>query len=568
MMEAAPPLPPRPQKQKQKRPVPLPPKAQQCSSAEDAVHSVSPAHMESSLTYQNRQSASDLNGKQSSSRTVDGPPKPERRRRTEDVEKLIQNAPSVPNILLPVHMRHEDSDDDDEENVTTSVAGPSTATMVGQSSEISDRRAAEAYAYIEESLSVEAPPAYTSLYKSSAVHYPDVKGGESPITVVEAITIPPAPISTMMEPSAPSTPTIDVSPSAPTWTLARKYSVGESREAPATVGSDQHVDDKLLATTSAMPAPHRRCYSDVSSSAHGTLDRLEPSEGVTTAQPSPEPASVPLSEENGRADDTKTRLHHHLRIPGTKNWRHLFASSRGTASDVGLSNCNTSDEDESDDGLVSRTERPDPGSQIAFSTSPGSPTPPPGDGDGNLPSAAGLDYSLPIAYPTTSSDPIANPLHPTPTPCEIREEWEPGMDPSFASKSKISHLFAKGGGALLSPGGAGETAWKRGWIELVQEDGWKIGVWECVKMKGRNGEIIYMKKPNTLPYATYSLRHADVTRPRTGYGPSKPDILCTRLVSGKYFVLSLPSPRLQKEWTRGVKAAAEMSSRVKGVRGK
>ncbi|TPX72905.1 hypothetical protein SpCBS45565_g00273 [Spizellomyces sp. 'palustris'] len=276
------------------------------------------------------------------------------------------------------------------------------------------------------------------------------------------------------------------------------------------------------------PAPHRRCYSDCTvSSSH----------------------SNPLADcdvrKSGRRD--------------------MFTNTRDTASDVEF----TCSSDEDVNPHSTHTQKPHPAGSAVTNSFPNAPGPN-GPGTPALPPPSGPSShtpdSDPIAYPHPNEHPSArNPLHPSPTACEIREEWEPGLDPSFSSRSRLSNLLSskawKSNSVIPLAGAAGETSWRRVWIELVPDDGWKVAVWEVWKCRGRNGEVVYQKKPSSSPISTYSLRHAEVTRPRTGYGTSRPDIVCIRLVSGRYVVLSMPDAHVQREWNKGVKAAAEMATR-------
>ncbi|KND01807.1 uncharacterized protein SPPG_03598 [Spizellomyces punctatus DAOM BR117] len=296
---------------------------------------------------------------------------------------------------------------------------------------------------------------------------------------------------------------------------------------PANVQEQEMIPDQQYDNFPS-PAPHRRCYSDCTDVSSSHSNSIE---------------------------DSDVR----------KGRRDMFPTSRDTASDVEYPG--SSDENVNLHSIHTQKSHP-AGSAVtnSFPNAPG----PNGPGTPALPPPSGppshTPDSNPIAYPHPNEHPSArNPLHPSPTACEIREEWEPGMDPSFSSRSKLSNLLSskawKSNSVIPLAGASGETAWRRVWIELVPDDGWKVAVWEVWKCRGRNGEVVYQKKPSSSPISTHSLRHAVVTRPRTGYGTSRPDIVCIHLVNGKYLVLSMPDAQVQREWSKGVKAAAEMASR-------
>ncbi|KAJ3021393.1 hypothetical protein HKX48_008623 [Thoreauomyces humboldtii] len=192
---------------------------------------------------------------------------------------------------------------------------------------------------------------------------------------------------------------------------------------------------------------------------------------------------------------------------GYKGWRQKFTTSRGHASDVEMvssdDDCASLDDEKQ---IHTRSLTPQPQKLVTITDDDG-PSGPAGGGDGG----SGGVPSEPtptgdVQYPQLQNMPLdRNPLHPRPVSCEVREEWEPGMDPSFSSRAKISSLFTGKGWK--------ETAWKQGWLELFPEDGYKLCLFDVAKTRDPGtGEVVYQKKPTGAILQTYSLRHASVQR--------------------------------------------------------
>ncbi|KAI8915353.1 hypothetical protein DFJ77DRAFT_462293 [Powellomyces hirtus] len=462
------------------------------------------------------------------------------RRRTEDVQSMISRAPSVPSTI-PVASEHDEHDQADGIPLNMETLHPDHLVKTSQSArDHTDAKSGQAYAYAEEPQVANEPPPPYNLDYAQPVAYPDAK------TDINA--------KSTMTTTALHAVSIPMTPSSPSITLN---------------GALETLDDKLSPSAPEMrPSLHRRCYSDCLGICSAPLQGL------------------------GNVDETLS-----LGNPSAilnKSWHQKFSDSRGHASDTDVI---SSDDDAAHKGRhLTRLKRQ--GNAVAEDSGSGNPGSDPGNGPGTGSGPDGSDdngvpgpgpesmvahharsesYSnAPVAYPHLADIPHSrNPLHPAPTSCELREEWEPGLDPAISSRSKISSLF--------TGKGSKETSWRRAWVELAPEDGWKLTFFDVMRCRESSGDVSYQvchlvslsgdvrqclirvswfqKKPMTAPFQTYSLRHASVSPPRTGYGSSRTEILCVRLVSGKYVVLSFPSSTQRSDWSKGVKSAIEMASR-------
>ncbi|KAJ3149448.1 hypothetical protein HDU89_003812 [Geranomyces variabilis] len=315
---------------------------------------------------------------------------------------------------------------------------------------------------------------------------------------------------------------------------------------PKVLTEDPPAESNMLAT----PGWHRRAYSDCA--------------GMASAPPAP-----PEEQDAQLSGQVSAELSTRLYPPSSsdRGWRQKFTNSRGHASDTEML------PDEREEHAARRL----PGEEIAEGAGvdggnggPESGPPPPPSANGGpdsgppplgpppppgSPHIRSEPYSnSPVRYPTLGKGlQTQNPLHPPPTVCELREEWEPGFDPAFSSRTKIHSLFT---GKSWK-----ETPWKPAWIELLPDEGWKLAFFDIVKTRNADGISVYSKKPHSAPFQTFSLKHASCSPPRTGYGSQRTEILSVRLVSGRYLVLSFPVSSIKSDWTKAVKLAIEMATR-------
>ncbi|KAI8822923.1 uncharacterized protein EV422DRAFT_384297 [Fimicolochytrium jonesii] len=453
-------------------------------------------------------SATDL---QPSQQHEQGPPV---RRRPKEVEEILSRAPSVPSTWPPEEEMETHTSHDGGQEEVDGIALRLAAVGVDDAPQLPPRNDKYREAFGDTVPIDQPPPPYNAEFTPKVAHS-GVAASEKRRTVSETPSLPNV---TAGEPQAPA---IQVTPIE-----------GADTDAP---------------TESPQPALHRRCYSDISTGSRES-----------------EPSAPPEGAVKGPA---KPPRHTHLNSP---DWRLRFAETRGHASDVEVRSYPDAEDEQAEKLEAIVPLEPEVGTKVAESSGNGNNNgpPSPGPGPGPGPSGNGSPYfprsstnlsTAPIEYPTLSHAPARNPLHPEPTWVELREEWEPGMDPSFGSRAKISSLFTGKGWK--------ETPWKKVWIELVPEDGWKLVLYDVVKVRAANGETAYQRKSNTPPVQVLSLRYSSVTPPRTGYGSSRPDILCIRLVSGRYIVLSFPSSTSRSAWSKGVKSAVEMATRAPLQRG-
>ncbi|KAJ3184720.1 hypothetical protein HDU87_004124 [Geranomyces variabilis] len=438
------------------------------------------------------------------------------RRGMEDVQSLISRAPSVPSTLPVVVTQQADACTSpvtgETRRMDTAGADSVEASRVRSQSSgpASSGKSAEAFgsSNADAGLEESPPPPYNGDF--TPLPYPDVK----------------------VEPDTAAAPSLNV---------------------PA--------EGALVESNNMLSAPawHRRAYSDCA--------------GMESAPPAPPDTQDDESSSADRASAEPSSATLNPPSSSDRGWRQKFTNSRGHASDTEML---------PDEREAHAARRHVPGEEIAQGAGEGGggnggpesgppppanggppdPGPPPSPGPPPpQPPAPGSPHvrsepysNSPVRYPTLGKAlQSQNPLHPPPTLCELREEWEPGFDPAFSSRTKIHSLFT---GKSWK-----ETPWKPAWIELLPEEGWKLAFFDIVKARNADGISVYSKKPQSAPFQTFSLKHASCSPPRTGYGSQRTEILSVRLVSGRYLVLSFPASSIKSDWTKAVKSAIEMATR-------
>ncbi|KAJ3046159.1 hypothetical protein HK097_001003 [Rhizophlyctis rosea] len=163
-----------------------------------------------------------------------------------------------------------------------------------------------------------------------------------------------------------------------------------------------------------------------------------------------------------------------------------------------------------------------------------------------LPSSSAQPHQQP-SYPTLPQTVPKNPLQPIPTRANIKEEIEPSLLPQSSLSKAFSGKLAK-----VNPLGSG--GWKSVTMEFV------VGEDDSVGRKGARDFGILACENSRTPPTPYTLKHATLVPPRTGYHPQK-HVLCLRLMNGKTLVMGFESEEVRKGWEAAVRWGCEAASR-------